>query len=107
MNYKQQEEKERKLIEFRDLLRQLRGSVNGIRELSETLGVGFSKSTIQRYIHELYERHLIDDEEYNDICGWLKNNKKTGNSLGGKISQEKYGYEKDELGHFKGGKHNG
>lgn len=106
MNYKQQEEKERKLIEFRDLLRKLRSNVSGIKELSKKLGNGFSESIIQRYMHELYERHLIR-EEYKENCEWLKNNKKISNSMGGKISQEKYGYEKDELGHFKGGKHNG
>ena len=84
MNYKQQEEKERKLIEFRDLLKQLKNNVNGIKELSEKLGNGFSKSTIQRYIHELYEKHLIDEEEYKEYCEWMKNNKKAGNFLGGK-----------------------
>lgn len=104
MNIKQQEEKERKLIEFRDIFRQLKNSVSGIKELSEKLGEGFSKSTIQRYLHELYERNLIHEEEYKEIKDWLKENKEKGNIIGGIISQEKYGYSKDEIGHFQGRK---
>ena len=107
MNIRQQEEKEKKLIEFRDLFREVKNTTNGIKELSIKLGNGFSSSTIQRYFHELYDRKLIDENEYEEIKNWLKENKEKGYSIGGKISQERYGFEKDELGHFKGGKRNG
>ena len=47
---------------------------------------------------------MIGKEEYEEICAWLNNSKKISRSIGGKISQEKYGYSKDELGHFMGGR---
>ena len=78
--------------------------INSIKELSDKLGKGFSTSTIQRYFHELREKKYIVDDEYAEICEWLENNKKISTSKGGKISQEMYGYSKDESGHFTGGK---
>jgi len=107
MNYEQIDKKQDKLRVLIEAYRELKDEIKSIREFSEKLGTGFSKSTIQRYFHEMHENKLITEKEYKEICEWLKKNAKEGNSLGGKISQEKYGYEKDELGHFKGGKHNG
>lgn len=107
MNYEQIEKKQEKLAVLLKTYRELKNEIKSIRDFSGILGSGFSKSTIQRYFHEMYEQKLINKDEYKEICEWLKNNAKEGNSLGGKVSQEKYGYEKDELGHFKGGKHNG
>ena len=107
MNYEQIEKKQEKLKTLISAYRELKDKISSIREFSNILGIGFSKSTIQRYFHEMYEQKLIDDKEYQEICEWLKKNIKAGNSLGGKTFQERYGYEKDELGHFKGGKGNG
>ena len=47
---------------------------------------------------------MINKEEYEEICSWLKNNKKINTSIGGKVYQEKYGYSKDEYGRFTGGR---
>lgn len=107
MNYKQIEKKQEKLKILIKTYRELKNEIKSIKEFSERLGTGFSRSTIQRYFHEMYEHKMISETEYREICEWLKNNSKEGHSLGGKNSQEKYGYGKDELGHFKGGKHNG
>jgi len=107
MNNEQIDKKQEKLKILINAYRELKDKIGSIREFSEVLGNGFSKSTIQRYFHEMYEQKLINEREYKEICEWLKNNAKEGNSLGGRVAQEKYGYEKDELGHFKGGKHNG
>jgi len=107
MNYEQIEKKQEKLAILIKSYRELKDEIKSIKEFSEVLGKGFSKSTIQRYFHEMHEHKLITETEYKEICEWLKNNAKEGNSLGGKVSQEKYGFKKDELGHFKGGKHNG
>ena len=104
MNLRQQEEKELKLQKLIEVYRNFKNDLNSIKELSEKLGNGFSTSTIQRYFHELYEKNYIEKEEYDEICIWLNNNKKVSRSIGGKISQEKYGFSKDELGHFTGGK---
>lgn len=104
MNYGQMEKKQEKLIVLLNAFRELKGKVGSIKELSEILGEGYSKSTIQRYFHEMYDLHMINLEEYNEICDWLKGNIKAGTSLGGIVTQEKYGYSQDELGHFKGGK---
>jgi len=107
MNNEQIDKKQEKLKILINAYRELKDKIGSIREFSEVLGNGFSKSTIQRYFHEMYEYKMIGISEYEEICEWLKNNTKTGNIKGGKISQEKYGYEKDELGHFRGGKRNG
>ena len=104
MNYRQQEEKEYKLQRLITVYRNFKNEVNSVKELSEKLGNGFSTSTIQRYFHELYNKNYIDKDEYDEICAWLDNNKKISRSIGGKISQERHGYSKDELGHFTGGK---
>ena len=104
MNYNQLEEKDIKLIKTLEVFRQCKNEISSIKELSVKLGKGFSTSTIQRYFHELRARNYINDEEYLEICEWLKTNKKISTSKGGKISQEKHGYSKDELGHFTGGR---
>ena len=104
MNLRQQEEKELKLQKLIEVYRNFKNNLNSIKELSEKLGNGFSTSTIQRYFHELYEKKLIEKEEYDEICEWLNNNKKISRSIGGKNSQERHGFSKDELGHFTGGK---
>ena len=104
MNYKQQEEKEIKLNKLLETYRILKNDITSIKVLSEKLCNCFSTSTIQRYFHELYNLRIIDDNEYEEICIWLNNNKNNSRSIGGKVSQERYGYSKDELGHFTGGK---
>ena len=104
MNYRQQEEKDIKLLKTLETFRQCKEQISSIKELSDKLGKGFSTSTIQRYFHELKYRGIIQDEEYSEICGWLDNNKKISTSKGGKVSQEKHGFSKDELGHFTGGR---
>ena len=104
MNYSQQEEKEFKLQRLIEVYRSCKNEINSIKELSLKLGKGFSTSTIQRYFHELYKKNIIDKDEYDEICIWLSNNKKISTSIGGKVSQEKHGYSKDELGHFTGGR---
>ena len=100
----QRERKLEKLIEFRDLFRTLKNSVSSIEELSVKLGSGFSRSTIQRYFHELYDKGLIGEEEYKDIQQWLKKSKESGLSKGGTNSQRSHGYSKDDQGHFMGSK---
>lgn len=107
MDYKQIEIKRQKLNVLLNSYRKLKNEIKNIREFSEIMGPGYSKSTIQRYFHDMYKLKIINEKEYSEICEWLKENKKIGNSLGGIVSQEKYGYEKDEIGHFKGGKNNG
>lgn len=102
MNYKAQEEKDEKLIQTLEAYRSLKNEVSGIRELSKRLGKGFSKSTLQRYFHQLYERHLIDEKEYEEIQLWLKENIKKGNSNGGFATVEKYEHSRDEKGRYKG-----
>lgn len=104
MNYRQQEEKDFKLQKLIEVYRNFKNEVNSIKELSEKLGNGFSTSTIQRYFHELYKKKLVEKDEYEEILDWFNNNKKISRSIGGKISQERYGFSKDELGHFIGGK---
>ena len=107
MNYGQIEKKQEKLKILIDAYREFKDNISSLREFSKMLGTGFSKSTIQRYFHEMYEQKMIDENEYAEICLWLKNNVREGNSLGGNVAQQKYGYEKDELGHFKGGNSHG
>lgn len=104
MNYEQQVKKLEKLKKMLETYRRTKDKISGIKELSEILGTGFSISTIQRYMHELYEKNMIDISEYKEILEWLKTNKEIGTSLGGKNSQTKHGYEKGEHGYFKGSK---
>lgn len=104
MNYDQIERKQEKLKILLNAFRDLKDKVGSIKELSNMLGEGFSKSSIQRYFHEMYELKMINDSEYDEICEWLKNNIKSGTALGGIVTQERYGYSQDELGHFKGGR---
>ena len=66
-----------------------------IKEIAEALDI--PKSSVQRYLNE-----AKDPEMRKLIKEYLAANKYEGNQKGGQISQEKYGYEKDELGHFKG-----
>lgn len=104
MNYNQQQKKEEKLRKTLEYYRNLKNKISSIKELSDLLGDGYSTSTLQRYFHELYERKIIGMTEYEEICNWLNNNKVSGAIKGGKISQELHSFEKDELGHFTGGK---
>ena len=45
---------------------------------------------------------LSNEEVYEKIQEWIKKSKELGLSKGGTTSQNKYTYERDELGHFKG-----
>lgn len=62
-----------------------------IEEIARALGM--PKSSVQRYLD------AVNDPKIREL---LKNNKKEGNRRGGQTSQEKYGYSKDEAGHFTG-----
>ena len=73
--------------------------VYNLKELSELLNI--STSSLQRYLHDDSNKYT-SKEEYLKIRDWLSNAKMVGLSTGGKNSQEKYGYFKDENGHFKG-----
>ena len=104
MNNEQIQKKQEKLHVLIEKYRELKDEIKSIAEFSKLLGEGFSRSTIQRYFHEMYDNKMISEKEYVEICEWLKNSAKVGYSLGGKTSQERHGFSKDELGHFKGGK---
>jgi predicted transcriptional regulator len=65
------------------------------KEISKALGI--PKSSVQRYLNAAEDpnvRQLIKE--------YLAANKYEGNRKGGQTSQEKYGYGKDEFGHFTG-----
>lgn len=104
MNYKQMEEKEKKLKIARDAFILYKFKVSSLDELAFILGNGFSSSTLQRYLHELYAREEFTEDEYVELCNWLEVNKKNGCIKGGNVSQQEYGFSQDELGHFTGGK---
>lgn len=66
-----------------------------ITEISKALGM--TKSSVQRYLN------AVEDSEIKEmIREYLAANKLEGKQKGGKISQSKYGYAKDESGYFKG-----
>ena len=95
MNYKQIEEKREKVKKTLNLYREART----LAELSKL--TGYSTSSLQRYL-TCDSQKYISPEEYEEIKYWLKNAKLRGNINGGHISQEKYGYSKDETGKFQG-----
>lgn len=74
---------------------------SSIKEISEKTNI--PRSTVQR---DLNNKDLIvslsNEEVYEKIQEWLKKSKELGLSKGGTTSQNKYTYERDELGHFKG-----
>lgn len=74
---------------------------NNITELSKDIGI--STSTIQRDLNKKKEIvELIGEEGYYVVEAWLLKAKLDGLSKGGKNSQEKYNYDKDEVGHYRG-----
>lgn len=85
--------------------REMKDEISSIKELVEI--TGYSKSSIQRYLQEAKKLDSVSIEEKEEIQNWLNQNKEKGLIAGGVTSQEKYGYSKDEAGHFKGGKKNG
>lgn len=78
-----------------------------ICEISEKTGI--PTSTIQRYLQR--DDLLLCLFDYDTrVCSafrlqidiWLKNAKVAGNQLGGVVTQEKHGYQKEKSGKFSG-----
>ena len=83
---------------------------NSIKELSDVTGI--PSSTIQRYLNrkdyfeELAKEGILKKENV-DVAldytkGWLEKSKEEGVKRGGKSSQEKYSFKKDNEGKFRG-----
>lgn len=66
-----------------------------IDEISAALGI--SKSSVQRYLKE-----ATDSRDRQSISEYLAANKREGTKRGGKTTQQRHGFDKDELGHFTG-----
>ena len=96
----QQIERLNKVKEIISLLPQC----NTIGEINQITNI--PTSTIQRHLNnqELLKECNLKQEEIDGIKAWLKNAKRNGLSQGGKTSQEKYNYERDEKGHYTGRK---
>ena len=73
--------------------------VSSLKELSNLINI--STSSLQRYLKE-DSVNYTDRKTYDKIQEWLKESKRNGNQLGGKVSHERYGFSKDQGGHFKG-----
>ena len=95
MNYKQMEEKLKKIKRVLELYKTT-DTINEIIDIT-----GYSRSRIQDYLRNDSKKY-VDKDEYEQILKWLNNSKNIGNSNGGKISQSLHGYDKDEKGYFKG-----
>ena len=76
-------------------------SINSKKELEEITGINHKK--IEYYLKD-YVARSYGILESDVLLGraWLLKNKVKGLSNGGKISQERHGFEKDDKGHFKG-----
>lgn len=77
---------------------------SSIGEVSNATGI--PTSTIQRYLNrkDLLEEVIgetLCEEFFPKIQEWLANAKMNGLINGGKVSQERHGYLKDEIGKFK------
>lgn len=66
-----------------------------IGEIADALGM--TRSTVQRYLND-----VNDPDKLLLIRDYLSSNKKSGNRNGGIISQELYGYKKNDDGKFNG-----
>ena len=73
--------------------------VDNLRELEKLLNI--TDGSLQRYLHDDSKKY-VSKEEYLKIREWLSKAKEIGLSNGGKTSQKKYNYTRDEQEHFKG-----
>ena len=93
-----------KIKRIKLLLSEINNSKN-IKELSEKTRI--PKSSVQRYLNDydfLISNDLCTIDDLKTIRNWLKIAKNEGVSRGGKISQTRHGYEKNEKGEFTGNK---
>lgn len=95
MGYEERQQSIEKLEKIKRVLEYFDKHGGTIAEISEALGI--PKSSVQRYLNEA-SNHI----ERRSISEYLKSNKHEGTKKGGKISQQRHGFSKDELGHFKG-----
>lgn len=100
------------LNNFKKILLSIQGGAKNISDVSKDTDI--PKSTIQRWLKR--DDFYLDVYGLNDCIGnlptqqdvenWLQNAKSVGNKKGGLTSQEIYGYSKNSLGKFSGGKKN-
>ena len=90
-----------RLNKVKDIISKLRDCIS-IKEIS--IKTNIPTSTIQRYLNntKLLKESGLHDEDINNINTWLRNAKRIGLSKGGKNSQEKYTYDRDNFGHYNG-----
>lgn len=90
-----------RMKKVRSILDELNNS-SSIKEISEKTKI--PTSTIQRYLNnnKLLKECGLTDNDIANINTWLSNSKKSGLSKGGKNSQEKYTYNRDNSGHYTG-----
>ena len=104
INMMSKEQLYEKIKKIRLILMEI-NSCKNIKEISEKTNI--SRSSIQRYLND-YEFLLSNDlctiDDCKKINNWLKVAKNEGVSRGGKNSQAKHGYEKNEEGKFTGNK---
>ena len=101
------EQKIKMLNNLSEIIKVLPTSSN-INEIHQQTGI--STSTIQRYLNrkdlllDLIGDDTICEEIFQVHQEWLKSAKKEGLQKGGRVSQERYGYLKEEDGKFRGNK---
>lgn len=98
MNYKQQEEKMKKIQYTLETFRNYKNQIKNLKELSELTSI--PKNSLQRYLDEV--KKYISPEEYEEITKWLSDAKQDGLRRGGINSQINNKYIKDEEGKFNG-----
>ena len=84
-----------------DIIKNNYDNINSKKELEQITGINYKK--IEYYLKDYVARSYGIPES--DILlgrAWLLKNKVKGLSNGGKTSQERHRFEKDEKGHFRG-----
>lgn len=71
-----------------------------IKEISQATGI--PKSSVQRYLNDLFVSEITSIETANKIKEYLTYMKNYGNKLGGAISQNNNNYVKNQDGKFNG-----
>lgn len=99
MNYKQQEEKIKKIQYTLETFRNYKNQIKNLKELSKLTSI--PKNSLQRYLKEEVKKY-ISSEEYEEITEWLLSAKQDGLRRGGINSQINNQYIKDEGGKFNG-----
>lgn len=104
------EEQQKQILEKMSKILTAIKAYKSIPEVSEATGI--PESTVQRYLNKqeyyvaLAQNGILKTENLDKaidyVSDWLKESKKAGLKKGGKISQEKYGFEKDDEGKFSG-----